>query len=155
MRRHAIRNQLMLCALLGFSIAATSQASKDAAPEVIKQADASFHEGFAARQAGNLELARSKFAEVVRLQPEIAEGHEALGAVLVELGKPLDGAREFEAAEKIKPGDDGIEINLALAYFQVGQNEKALPHFESAVSLSQQPGQAPLDASFYDAYGHA
>ncbi len=111
-----------------------------AEPDVIKQADAAFHEGFAARQAGNLELARSKFAEVVRLQPNIAEGHEALGAVLVELGKPLDGAREFEAADKIKPGDEGIETNLALAYFQAGDAAKAIPHFESAVSLSQQPG---------------
>src|ERR1700739_431127 len=155
MRRHAIRNQLMLCALLGFSIAATSQASKDAAPEVIKQADASFHEGFAARQAGNLELARSKFAEVVRLQPEIAEGHEALGTVLVELGKPLDGAREFEAAEAIKPSDDAIESNLALAYFQAGESAKAIPHFDAAISLSQQPGHPAVAASFYDAYGRA
>ena len=50
----------------------------------------------------------------------------------MELGKPLDGAREFEAAEKIKPGDDGIETNLALAYFQAGEAAKAIPHFESA-----------------------
>jgi protein O-GlcNAc transferase len=131
------------------------QAAKHPVPDVIKRADAAFHEGFAAREAGNLELARSKFAEVVRLQPKIAEGHEALGAVLVEMGKPLDGAKEFEAAEAIKPSDDGIETNLALAYFQAGEYAKALPHFESALRLSQQPGHAPPEASFYDAYGRA
>jgi protein O-GlcNAc transferase len=151
----AIRFQLALSVLLSVSLVATAQTAKKSAPDVIKQADAAFREGYAARQDGKLELARSKFAEVVRLQPDIAEGHEALGAVLVELGKLLDGAREFEAAENIKPSDDGIETNLALAYFQAGQSEKAIPHFESAVSLSQQPGHTALDASFYDAYGHA
>ena len=42
-----------------------------------------FHAGYAAQQSGDLELARAKFAEVVKLAPEIAEAHEALGAVLV------------------------------------------------------------------------
>ncbi len=154
LRSSAIRLQLALSALLIVSLTAVAQSTKPAT-DVIQRADAAFHEGFAARQAGNLELARSKFTEVVRLQPKIAEGHEALGAVLVELGKPQDGARELEAAEKIKPDDDGIETNLALAYFQAGDSAKSIPHFESAVSLSQQPGHAAPEPSFYDAYGHA
>ena len=149
------RFSLLLCFSLGFSLVAASQSAKKPAPDVIKRADAAFHEGFAARQAGNLELARTKFAEVVRLQPAIAEGHEALGAVLVELGKPLDGALEFEAAAKIKPADDQIETNLGLAYAQAGEPQKAIPHFEAALSLSQQSGHAATDASVYDAYGHA
>ncbi len=101
--RRAIRFQLALSALLSVSLAAVAQSAKPAS-DVIQRADAAFHEGYAARQAGNLELARTKFAEVVGLQPKIAEGHEALGAVLVELGKPQDGAREFEAAAKDQAG---------------------------------------------------
>ena len=73
----------------------------------------------------------------------------------MELGKPLDGAKEFEAAAAIKPDDEGIENNLALAYLQAGDASKAIPHFDSALSLSQQPGHAAVDASFYDAYGRA
>src|ERR1700758_1217909 len=96
--------------------AAPAQTAKKAEPDAIKRADAAFHAGYAARQAGNLQLARSKFAEVVRLEPGIAEGHEALGTILVELDKPLEGAKEFEAAARIKPGDENIESNLALAY---------------------------------------
>ena len=153
-RFRAIRFRLALRALLCLPLIAAAQTAKPV-PDAIRQADAAFHEGYAARQNGNLELARTKFAQVVRLQPNIAEGHEALGAVLVETGRPLDGAHEFEVAAKIKPSDVGIEMNLALAYFQAGRPNKAIPHFESAVSLSQQPGQAALDASFYDAYGHA
>ena len=151
-KRYMIANTvLFLC----FSAATSPQSKKQPEPEVLKRADAAFREGFAARQAGNLALARSKFAEVVRLQPKIAEGHEALGAVLVELGKPLDGAKEFEVAAAIKPGDEGIETNLALSYFQAGESAKAIPHFDSAISLSQQPRHAAVDASFYDAYGRA
>ncbi len=154
MRYHAIKKLADLFLFLGFVLAASRNPRKrNSAPDVIKQADAAFREGFAARQAGNLELARNKFAEVVLLQPQIAEGHEALGAVLVEMGKPLEGAKEFEAASVIKPADDAIETTLALAYFQGGDPVKAIPHFDAAISLSQQPGHAAVAASFYDAYG--
>jgi protein O-GlcNAc transferase len=141
--------------LIALSLFANAQKSAKPSSDAIRRADAAFHEGFAARQSGNLEVARNKFAEVVRLQPQIAEGHEALGAVLVELGRPLEGAREFETAAKIKPSDDGIEANLGLAFAQAGEPAKAIPHFHSAESLSRQAGHPALDASFYDAYGRA
>src|SRR6185437_16870298 len=126
--RGSLRILPLCCALAGVAIAA-AQTAKMSEADAIKRADIAFHAGYAARQAGNLELARSKFAEAVRLQPGIAEGHEALGAVLVELGKPIDGAREFEAAAKIKPGDANIETNLALSYHRAGDDAKAIPHF--------------------------
>ena len=153
--RGPIPSAVFLFSLLTFTTAARPQAAKPGASDAIKRADAAFHEGYAAREAGNLELARTKFAEVVRLQPRIAEGHEALGAVLTELGRPLDGAREFEAAAKLKPSDQALETNLALAYAQAAEPAKALPHFQSAESLSHQAGHAPLDASFFDAYARA
>src|SRR5579872_3278772 len=125
----AIRRVILLCAFPTLLAAADPQSAKQSSSDAaVRRADAAFHEGFEARQAGNLEMARSKFAEVVRLQPKIAEGHEALGTVLVELGKPLDGAREFEAAEAIKPGDQGIETNLALAFFQAGEALRSEEH---------------------------
>jgi len=141
--------------LIAISAAAGGQKTTKMPADGIKQADAAFRAGVAARESGNLEVARSKFAEVVRLQPRIAEGHEALGTVLAELGRPLEGAKEFEAAAKIKPSDPGIETNLALAYAQSGEPERALPHFKTAEALSHQAGHAPLEASFYDAYGRA
>ena len=141
----------IFCALTA-AVSISAQTNKTTA-DAIKRADAAFHEGYAARQAGNLELARSKFAEAVRLQPKIAEGHEALGAVLVELGRPQEGVKEFEAAAAIKPDDEGIQTNLALSYAQAGQPAKAIPHFESAVKLSQRPGHPAVDPSVYDAYG--
>src|ERR1035441_10565349 len=146
---------LVILGALVLSMGLDAQTAKQSQPNVIKQADTAFHAGFAARQAGNLELARTKFAEVVRLQPQIAEGHEALGAVLLELNKPAQAAVEFEAAARIKPNDDGVEGNLALAYAQAGQPAKAIPHFDVALHLSQVAGHAPVEAAFYEAYGRA
>lgn len=151
--RHLIALPFLIAMALSLTYAA--QTSRPTPSSAVKQADSAFHAGFAARQAGNLELARAKFAEVVRLQPQIAEGHEALGAVLLELSKPSQAAVEFEAAARIKPNDEGVEGNLALAYAQAGQPAKAIPHFDAILRLSHAAGHAPVDPAFYDAYGHA
>lgn len=134
---------------------AVGQNTKPAAKASVSRADAAFRAGLAARQNGNVELARQQFAEVVRLEPQIPEGHQALGAVLIELGRPAEGARELETAAKLKPGDEGIETNLAIAYAGAGEPAKAVPHFEAALRLSRLPGHPPAEPSFYDAYGHA
>ena len=52
-----------------------------------KQASADFQAGYEAANAGDLEKARRSFAEVVRLEPKIPEGHAALGSVLLNLGR--------------------------------------------------------------------
>jgi len=149
------RSCAAILGLVAVSIAAGGQKAAKPAADVIKRADAAFRAGVAARDSGNLEVARQKFTEVVQLQPRIVEGHEALGTVLAEMGRPLDGAKEFAAAAKLKPGDQGIETNLALAYAQAGEPAKAVPHFQAAEGLSHQAGHAAVDASFYDAYGRA
>ena len=145
----------MASLLIAGSLTTGGQKPKLPASDSIRRADAAFRAGVAARESGNLQVARSKFAEVVQLQPRIAEGHEALGAVLAELGMPLDGAKEFEAAAKIKPDDQMIESNLALTYAQAGAAAKAIPHFQAAENLSRRAGHGPLEPSFFDAYGRA
>jgi len=151
----ALFQNILSCALIVGSLQAGAQSGSGSSADPIKQADSAFRAGFAARQAGNLELARTKFAEVVRLQPGIAEGHEALGAVLFELGKTSEGIAQFEAAAKLKPGDDAIETNLAMAYEQAGAAAKAIPHFEKALTLTKQPGHAAVGEGFLEAYGRA
>ena len=121
----------------------------------LKEASADFRAGFAARESGNFELARAKFAEVTRLEPGIPEGHEALGAVLLEMGKTNDAIDELETAAKLQPNNAGNQANLALAYAQTGQPDKAIPHFELAVQLTDKPSEAKMSAPFYEAYAHA
>ena len=133
---------LLLGVLVALPLLLAAQAKKPAQPDALKRADTAFRAGYAARQAGNLEQARARFAEAARLAPQIAEAHEALGAVLVEMGKPAEATPAFEAALKLKPGDPAIELNLALAYAKAGEPGKSLPHFGAVVNASQQPGGA-------------
>src|ERR1700739_3358962 len=118
-------------------LCAPGQTTQEATAEGMKKADAAFSEGYAARLNGNLALAQAKFAEVVKLERGIAEAHEALGAVLVEMGKPADAITELEAAAKLKPRDAGNQANLGIAYVQAGKTAEAIPHLEAAKSAAQ------------------
>ncbi len=126
-----------------------------AVPEDLKLADAAFHAGYAALKEGNLEAARTQFAAVVRLAPQIPEGHEALAQVLIELNDAPAATTEFEAALKLKPGDPAIEANLAQSYAKAGDPAKGIPYFKTIFEASQEPGHPPVDASFCEAYARA
>ena len=77
----------------------------------------------------------TKFAEVVRLQPGIAEGHEALGAVLFELGKTSEGLVQFEAAAKLKPGDELSKRISRWPMSMQARQQSLFPISESAQSV--------------------
>jgi protein O-GlcNAc transferase len=132
-----------------------AQSAQVASQESLKQADAAFRAGYAAQQAGQLEVARERFAEAVKLAPRIPEAREALGAVLLEMSKPVDAVPQLEAAARLKPNDQGIETNLAFAYALSGDAAKSMPHFEAALQLAQAASQAPLGPTFYDTYARA
>ena len=144
-----------ICLLTTSAAFAQSNAAPSKEPSRLRAADAAFREGFAAQQAGKLKLAGEKFTEVVKLAPKIAEGHEALGVVLLMQGKTTEAIAELQIAAQLEPANEGNEANLASAYRQAGQEAKAIPHFEAAVRAAQQPGHKALDAGFYDAYGRA
>src|SRR5271157_3899895 len=146
---------VLIATLAALPVVLPGQAPNAQKSDAIKKADAAFHAGYAAQQAGQLDRARAKFAEAVRLAPAIAEAHEALGAVLLELDKPAEAVPELEAALRLKPGDPGIETDLAMAYARTGEPAKAIPHFSAAFAVSQQPGQQPADALFCETYARA
>lgn len=123
--------------------------------ERLQRADTAFRAGYAEMQAGHLERARADFAQAAQLAPQIPEGHEALGEVLLELGKPAEAAAELLAALNLKPGDQAIESNLALAYARAGDSANAVVQFKAAYEASQQPGAPPVDADFCQSYARA
>ena len=88
----------------------------------LQRADAAFRAGYAAMQAGKLEDARQDFAKVVTFAPQLPEGHVALGAILVQLGKPEEAIPELERALVLKPGDGATEANLAAAHEAKARN---------------------------------
>src|SRR5581483_8166552 len=76
------------------------------------------------------EKARRSFAEVVRLEPKIPEGHAALGSVLLHLGQPEQAAADLRRGLALKPDDADMEMNLAVAEVRAGKSAEALPLLE-------------------------
>src|SRR3984885_16809 len=151
--RSQIAGWLFALAVTALQLAAQAPSIGDT--DSLKQADVAFHEGFAAQQSGNLELARAKYARVVQLAPDISEGHEALGSVLVELNRAVEAIPELETAVRLKPNDEGDESNLALACMQTGDPTRAIPHFAAAVNAASAQGKPEMNAAFLDSYGRA
>lgn len=116
---------ITLAAMLACAAACTAQQ----APPNLRQADTDFRAGVAAISHNDLNAARADFENVVRLAPDAEQGHSALGAVLVRMGKTAAAIPELQKALSLQPGDASAQQNLALAYEQVGQPAKALPWF--------------------------
>jgi protein O-GlcNAc transferase len=120
----------------------------------LKQADAAYRAGVAAFSRNDFNTAREDFENVVRLVPSMEQGHTALGAVLVRMGRTNDGIRELEKALAIKPSDGSVQLNLALAYEQGGQSAKALPWFAKLEAVSRTE-KHPLPANVLASYARA
>ncbi len=89
--------------------------------------------------------------------PQIEEGHSALGAVLISLGKLPAAIQELEKAVALKPGDYSAKANLALAYQETGADQKAIVLFkEVEVEERQSPNSSQaLPPSIPVAYARA
>src|SRR5216684_4301338 len=118
-------------ALLVSCTFAASLTAIDSRQQRLRSADTAFHAGYAAEKSGDLSSARQQFEKVVQLAPDIAEGHSALGSVLVQLGQYTQAIRELTRALALKADDRSAQINLAVAYEQSGDHEKSLALFRS------------------------
>ena len=103
----------------------------------LKQADADYRAGADAVAHNDLNTALDDFEKVVRLAPAAEQGHSALGAVLVRVGRVPEGIRELEKALAIMPADSSAQMNLSVAYEQNGQAAKALPLFQKLEAASR------------------
>ncbi|WP_263359222.1 tetratricopeptide repeat protein [Acidicapsa ligni] len=95
----------------------------------LKEADTYYRAGTAALARNDLPTALTDFQKVVHLAPKAEQGHSAVGAVLVRMGRTAEGIRELETALSILPSDSSAQMNLALTLEQNGQPAKALPFF--------------------------
>ena len=126
---------------------AASMAFTQTDPSSMKQADAAFHAGYAAASNGDLTTARQQFQRVVQLAPQIEEGHSALGGVLYQLGDYPGAMKELEKALSLKPRDRSAQENLALAYTDAGNPQKALPYFAALEDDTSQPASPDVLAA--------
>jgi len=120
----------------------------------LKQADADYRSGVAALSANDLNAALADFEKVVHEAPTVAQGHSALGTVLLRLGRTSEGIREIRKALAIQPNDRNAQLSLALAYQQSGEAVEALPWFAKVDAASRADGK-PLPLNILIAYARA
>ena len=140
--------------LLAASLAVAPALHAQEASASLKQADADYRAGVAALNRDDLKTAQTDFANVVRFAPSAEQGHSALGAVLVRLGRTAEGIRELEKALSMKPTDASAQLNLALAYQQSGQSAKAVPLF-ARLEAAARAEKRPLALSILVPYAQA
>jgi protein O-GlcNAc transferase len=139
-----------LIALITLSISAFSQEPSAA----LKKADAAYRAGQGALAQKDLSAAQVDFEQVIQLAPQAEQGHSALGAVLVSRGHTREGIRELEKALAIKATDSTAQMNLAMAYQQIGSPEKALPLF-SRLEVGEHLQKRTLPSYVLAAYARA
>ena len=149
LKTHAFRTLLILILGLAPRLShATQSVSSSGSPvDNNKEAQGAYQAGTAAVAKNDLQTAEAQFENVVRLVPQIEEGHTALGTVLLRLGKLPQAIKELEQALALKPGDESARAYLALAYEQTGAYRKAIPLFkEVEVAARQKPASDPSHA---------
>ncbi len=104
----AVPRRFVFLLALTANCAAPAQTGVDAAGKA-------FREGVTAAQAGQLATAERQFRGVVRLAPEIAAGHSALGAVLVQEGRNAEALPELRKALQLEPNDAAAQLNMGTA----------------------------------------
>ena len=100
-------------------------------------------QGLTAARQGDLPRARAAFTHVVKLAPQVAAGHAALGSVLLSLHEFEASARELTTAHRIAANDLAVDLNLARAQAGLGNNDQAVALFRECLSAPTPPSLSP------------
>jgi protein O-GlcNAc transferase len=138
---------VQLIAALIFTSTACSQSSSMAS----KRVAALYQAGVAAVSKNDLETARSDFQAAVHLDPSSGPLHGALGFVLLKMGKAQESVPELETALRSNGSDSATGSNLASAYDQLGQRDKALAVFSRMENIARTQKRT-LTAALYAMY---
>jgi protein O-GlcNAc transferase len=138
--RHPLRFLvvLMLGLVTGRGFALQTASPPGSRAEINEEAQEAYRAGSTAAMNNDLKTAEAELEKVVRLVPQIEEGHSALGAVLVRLGKFSQAMKELETALALKPGDVSAQASLAWAYEQTGAYTKAIVLFKQVEAEARQ-----------------
>jgi len=94
------------------------------------------------------EKARTEALEALRLQPNLGEGHAALGLYLYYIEGDYAGAlREFDVAAKALPNDGDVGLYIAAIKRREGHWDEALAAYEHALAIDPRNQITAYDAS--------
>jgi tetratricopeptide (TPR) repeat protein len=93
---------------------------------------ASFRAGVAAQQRGELERAADAYRRAIDADPQYAEAHANLGAVLARLGQYDQAVLSYARALLINPQLNAARLNLGLAHYRAGALAAAVETLKAA-----------------------
>ena len=121
------------------------------------ESDAQYHMelGTWYHEAGRIEDAERMLRRAIALEPNEAEGYNALGYFFAEAGVKLDEAVDLiEKALELNPDKHHILDSLGWAYYQQALYDQAVGVLEDAVKKMRDSG-APSDAVILEHLGDA
>ena len=87
------------------------------------------------RDPGLVEESFNEAQRAVMLAPQLAEGHLALGDVLLGRGQGAEAAASFERALELAPADDAASRRIADSYVALGREDEAEAMYQRAIDL--------------------
>jgi tetratricopeptide (TPR) repeat protein len=129
LRPHAIGTAIVLVLLVSASSPPQIVAAQD--PSAL----ASFRDGVAAQQRGDLGRAADAYRRAIEAEPRYAEAHANLGAVLARLGRYDEAVACYERALGINAQLNAARVNLGLAHYRAGALDAALEAFRAAYDV--------------------
>jgi len=106
-------------------------------PATAAEATQLMRSGLASAEHGDLAAARRDFERVVKLEPNVAPGHSALGWVLLSLGDLHAAENQLKIALRLAPDDVATELNLARCESALADHQDALALFRKATTGAQ------------------
>lgn len=103
-----------------------------------------FREGKSALAAGDLQHARDCFQKVLALDPKSSAAHTNIGVTYMREKRWTQAMQELYTADRLTPGQPGIQLNLGLTYYRQNQFESAINPLSEAVANSTDATQPRL-----------
>ncbi len=96
--------------------------------------------GIALNRAGDSRAALPELEEAARLDPALAQAHDAIGAILERAGRDREAIDRYRAAVEHAPDAEDTHRRLADALLRTGRPESAATHYRRVIELD--PGTA-------------
>ena len=135
------RGSALAVLLAGVLLVAGCASTKEKEDEEVQRlrARSIYEQGLRALSERQVSLGLTSLKEAVQLDPNNPIYHNALGVVLLDLGKPADAEAEFQRAVTLDPNYAEAHHNLGLSYAEQGRYEQAITEYRKAISLPVYP----------------
>ena len=107
-----------------------------------------------ARVRGDMPAARDHLMEAIAQQPDKADLHSGLGAVLARLGDTDGAAREYVTALDLNPSLYDAHMDYGALLSRMGRNDDAAEHFEAAARLRPRSAEPHIYLALLEANQH-